>query len=270
MFVKKLALTLALILAFSAAVVAGAQFTGFGRANAVQVETVQSSDPNRQFDVDIVYAYFQDGSYVNVVFNVTHVSDLPISSEGLIEVFETQMYATDSQIGDKVIGWQIGEGLSMEEMMSLTMSLHSFCVTRRYGLMTVSIMFEPFDPVLTEPIYLSLKRIGWITINGSIQSDLLGDEFVKEVKLENFGDGFLYNVLVPTEQLPNIDLYTPWESSNPNSPSLSPSPSPEPIAKPEPQDTAEVPSPAIWVAAVVLVAAVFGVGLGLQIYLLKQ
>lgn len=123
-----------------------AQFADFGRANAVQVETVQSSDPNRQFDVDIVYAYVQGGSYGTAIFNVTRVSDLPISSEGLIEVFEAQIYTTQSQIGDKVIGWQIGEGLSMDELTSFTMSLHLFYVTRRSGLTTVSIMFKPFNP----------------------------------------------------------------------------------------------------------------------------
>lgn len=254
MAVKKSALTITLILAFSAVVVAGAQFIGFGRAN-VQVETVQSSDFNRQFDVDIVYAYVQGGSYGTAIFNVTRVSDLPISSEGLIDVFEAQIYTTQSQIGDKVVGWQIGEGLSMDEMMSFSMSLGSFYVTRRSGLTTVSIMFKPFNPTLTEPIYLSLRRIGWITIDGSIQSDLSGDKLIQQVKLEKYGDGLLYNVLVPAEQLPNIDLYQPWESPDPNSPSPSPSTSPETTATPEPQETAEVPSPAIWTAAVVLIAS---------------
>ena len=132
MSVKKSALTMVLFLAFSTVVVAGAQFIGFGRAE-VQMETVQPSDSTRQFDVDIVYAYFHDGAYVNVVFNVTRVPDLPISSEGLIEVFEAQIYTPHSQIGDKVVGWQIGEGLSMDEMMSFTMSLHSFYVTADLG-----------------------------------------------------------------------------------------------------------------------------------------
>lgn len=247
------------------------QFTGFGRANAVQVETVQSSDPSRQFDVDIVYAYFQGGSYGNVVFNVTRVSDLPISSEGLIEVFEAQIYTTQSQIGDKVIGWQIGEGLSMDEMMSFTMSLHSFYVTRRSGLTTVSIFYEPLNPVLVEPVYLTVRRLGWITVDGdAVESDLSGDELIQRVQLENYGDGFLYNVLVPAEQLPNIDLYQPWKSPDPNSPSPSPSPSPEPTATPEPQETAKVPSPAIWMAAIVLMATVFGAGLGLLFYFKKR
>lgn len=267
--VKKSALTIVLILAFSTVVAAGAQFIGFGRAK-VQMETVQPSDSARQFDVDIVYAYFQDDAYVNVVFNVTRVSDLPISSEGLIEAFEAQIYTPHSQIGDKMVGMQIGEGLSMDEMMSFSMSLGSFHITSRYGLTTVSIMFKPSNPTLTEPIYLSLRRLGCITIDGSIQSDLSGDELIQQVKLEKYEDGFLYNVLVPAEQLPNINLYQPWESPDPNSPLPSPSLSPEPTLTPEPQETAEVPSPAIWVSAVVLMAAVFGVGLGLLIYLIKR
>jgi hypothetical protein len=266
---RRTALTLTLILAFSTLVVTGAQFVEFCRANAVQVQTVQSSDPNRQFNVEVVYAYVQGGSYGNVIFNVTRVSDLPLSSEGMIEVFEAQIYTSGNRIGQKTIGWRIGEGLSMDTMMGFTMSLHSFYVTTRAGLITVSILFEPFNPILVEPVYLSIRRLGWITVDGDlVQSDLSGDELIQQVQLEEFEDGFLYNVLVPAEQLSHIDLYRPWESPDPNSPSPSPSPSPEPTSSPDPQET-EL-SPAIWMAAVALMAAVFSAGLVLLIYLIKR
>lgn len=268
---KKTALVLALIVLFSISVIMGAQLSEYSGVNGVQVQTVQSSDLNRQFNVDVVYAYFQGGSYGNVVFNATRVSDLPPSSEGVIEVFEVQIYAGGSCVGQKTVGWEIGEGLSIDAMMSFTMSLHSFYVTSRTGLTTVSIFYEPLNPVLVEPVHLSVRRLGWITVDGdSIESDLSGDEFILQVQLDEFRGGFLYNVLVPAEQLSNIDLYRPWESPDPNSPSPSPSPSPTPTIGPTPTEEPQQTVPFETIFGVAITAAVFGAGLGLLFYLMKR
>jgi hypothetical protein len=268
---KRTTLALVLAVAFSISAVMGSQSTRFGGVNCLQVQTVQSSDINHQFDVEVVYAYFQGGSYGNVVFNATRVSDLPLSSDGVIEVFEAQIYAGGSFIGQKTVGWRIGEGLSIDAMMSFTMSLHSFYVTGGTGLTTVSVFYEPLNPVLVEPVHLSLTRLGWITVEGdSIESDLSGDEFVQEVQLDEFKGGFLFNVLVPAEQLSNIDLYRPWESPDPNSPSPSPSSSPTPTMEPIPTEEALQTLPFEAIVGVTITLAVFGAGLGLLIYLLKR
>ena len=268
---KRTSLAIVLAVAFSISVVMGSQSTRFGGVNGLQVQTVQSSDLNHQFDVEVVYAYFQDGSYGNVVFNATRVSDLPLSSEGVIEVFEAQIYAGGSLIGQKTVGWRIGEGLSMDAMMSFTMSLHSFYVTGRTGLTTVSIFYEPLNPVLVEPVHLSVKRLGWITVDGnSIESDLSGDEFVQQVQLDEFKSGFLYNVLVPAEQLSNIDLYRPWESPDPNSPSPNPSSSPIPTMEPTPTEETQQTVPFEAIFGVTITVAVIGAGSGLLIFLLKR
>jgi len=260
--IKRTALALALVATFSISIMTRTQLTRFGEANGLQVQTVQSSDLNRQFNVEVVYAYFQGDSYGNVVFNATRVSDLPPSSEGLIEVFETQIYADGNCVGQKTVGWRIGEGLPMETMMSFTMSLHSFYATSKTGLTTVSVFYEPLNPALVEPFHLSVKRMGWITVNGdSVESDLSGDEFIQQVRLDEFKGGFLYNILVPTVQLSNIDLYRPWESPDQNS--LSPTPSSSPT--PESQDAF-----LITLAAVASGASATIVGLGLLFYFKKR
>jgi hypothetical protein len=265
---KKTALALALVAMFSLSIITGAQLTWFSRANGLQVQTVQSSHINREFNVDVVYVYFQEGNYGNVVFNATRISDLPTSSEGVIEVFEAQIYAGENCVGQKTVGWQIGEGLSMETIMGFTMSLHSFFVTSRTGLTTVSVFYEP---VLVEPVHLSVTRLGWITVDGdSIDSDLSGDEFVQDVQLDEFKGGFLFNVLVPAEQLSNIDLYRPWESLDQNSPSPNPSSSPTPTMEPTPTEEALQTLPFEAIVGVTITVAVTGAGLGLLIYLMKR
>jgi hypothetical protein len=152
--------------------------------------------------------------------------------------------------------------------MGFTMSLHSFYVTSRTGLTTVSVFYEP---VLAEPVHLSVTRLGWITVDGdSVESDLSGDEFILQVQLDEFKDGFLYNVLVPAEQLSNIDLYRPWESPDPNSPSPNPSSSPTPTTEPTPTEEAQQTVPLEAIVGASITVAVFSAGLGLLIYLMKR
>jgi hypothetical protein len=263
---KRTASTLTLILALLTLVVTGAQFMECGRANSVQVQTVQSSTLEPQFDVDLVYAYVQGGSYGTFVFNVTRVSDLPLSSESTTEVYKVEIFSDGQLIGSKAVGWSIGKSMSMDIAMSFTMSLHSFYTSKIYGLQRVSIFFEPINPNLVEPISLSIKRLGWITVDGdSVRSNLLGDEVIQQFQLEKFENGFLYNALVPTDQLSQIDLLRPSNSSNLNSTSPSPSPSQKPTSSPEPQN----PEPFPTTLAIASVVSITVIGISLVICFVK-
>jgi len=61
-------------------------------------------------------------------------------------------------------------------------------------------------------ITLSLQRIGWWTVkDGSIStiSSPTSDDVLLHVQLEPFGDGFLYNKLVPENKLTEMDPFDP-------------------------------------------------------------
>lgn len=60
-------------------------------------------------------------------------------------------------------------------------------------------------------ITVSVSRMGWITSNGSSISTTLDakSETLTQVQLEKFGDGFIYNTIVPPQKLSLIDLYNP-------------------------------------------------------------
>jgi len=68
-------------------------------------------------------------------------------------------------------------------------------------------------PTFGEPetIFISVNRLGWITIKGnSTETVVLGEpEVVAEAQLEKFGDGFLYNTIIPEDELSQIDLLNP-------------------------------------------------------------
>ena len=61
-----------------------------------------------------------------------------------------------------------------------------------------------------EILYITILRIGWVTFSGnSTEVTLANNEIVDQTQLEKFGDGFLYNTLVPEDGLSTIDLLRP-------------------------------------------------------------
>ena len=61
-------------------------------------------------------------------------------------------------------------------------------------------------------ISVTAQRIGYVTIsNGSValHRDALNEAAAVTVNLSNYGNGFLYNDLVPESKLQTIDLFHP-------------------------------------------------------------
>jgi hypothetical protein len=119
-----------------------------------------------------------------------------------------------------------------------------------------------------DTVTVNIRILGWITINGdsiSTTTNAANTNNILEIQLQKFENGFLYNVLVPTDQLSQIDLLQPLNSSNLNSPSPSPSPSQEPTSSSEPP-----PEPFPTTLVVALMASVAVASAGLLVYLRKR
>ena len=58
-----------------------------------------------------------------------------------------------------------------------------------------------------ETMFVSVSLLGWIALRGnSTDTIILGEpEVVAEAQLEKFGDGFLYNTLIPEDELSEFD-----------------------------------------------------------------
>jgi hypothetical protein len=66
---------------------------------------------------------------------------------------------------------------------------------------------------LAEPISIKLVRLGSINVDGNItETNLSNNTTIKRVELEVYQEGFLYNTLLPQEELPKIDPFHPLES----------------------------------------------------------
>ncbi|PVX25595.1 MAG: hypothetical protein CW691_04140 [Candidatus Bathyarchaeum sp.] len=61
-----------------------------------------------------------------------------------------------------------------------------------------------------ETLFLSIRRVGWVTFtSNSTIVTLANNEVVEQIQLEKFGEGFLYNDLFAEEELSTIDLTCP-------------------------------------------------------------
>jgi hypothetical protein len=89
------------------------------------------------------------------------------------------------------------------------------------GSETASIGCSSVVPALreAETVTISVYRIGWVTFSGdSAVVTLANKELITEVQLEKYGEeGWLYNNLIPDDELATVDLLrpVPFEELNP-------------------------------------------------------
>jgi hypothetical protein len=65
-----------------------------------------------------------------------------------------------------------------------------------------------------ETIFASVNLLGWVALRGNSTDTVILEEpeVVAEAQLEKFGDGFLYNTLIPEDDLSDFDPLNPlWE-----------------------------------------------------------
>ena len=201
------------------------------------------SSVSHMFDVYLVYAYagkinVTEHSHfgmnvhsaniypVFIVMNYTYLG-IP-DNEPYDAKFEGYLVKLVSDTGVSA-SYTAYEGLELNQSSSVmpampnadTVSLHNMTVPESFsGLrITDSTSFTSGSSSLGlwsngEPstITLTLQRVGWWTAkNGSVSTitNLESDEVLLQVQLEVFGDGFLYNKLVPEDKLGQADLFDP-------------------------------------------------------------
>jgi hypothetical protein len=260
--VRIAALALIAIISFST-VFAGAQRISIGE-ELVSVQTAESVASKNLFNVDLLYAYVQpNASSAVAVLKFTSISNVTLPSDsGITEVYTIQVFSRGNVVGTKgAIGCTIGESINGSFLMDLAMSFGHFSGSQGGGLRYCEVFYEPLNPTLAELISISVIRLGWITVDGnSTQTNLLHNETITHVELSKYQNGFLYNTLLPQEQLPQIDLFSPLKSFNATSPT------PTPTSSPTHQQAEPFPT-ALVVASVVLVAVI---GIGLLVYFKKR
>jgi hypothetical protein len=60
-----------------------------------------------------------------------------------------------------------------------------------------------------DTIFITVRRLGWITFSENSTVVTRSDEIVAQMQLDKFGKGFLYNAFIPTDKLSQIDPNLP-------------------------------------------------------------
>jgi hypothetical protein len=192
--------------------------------------------PEPLFGVDVTYGYAEsrntadlseDGRVFKVVLNFTLISEVDLC-DAVYEVHQIEVYSDEGSIGNltKAQGIMFNHSTStLRQGMSL-----NFDQFAEYGEvssgasgswpvnMSVLLFFlgekTSCVPDFGEPetVFVRVSRLGLVTLkDGSSEVAVLSEpEVVAEAQLEKFGDGFLYNTIIPEEQLPEIDPFNPF------------------------------------------------------------
>jgi len=176
------------------------------------------------FEFDVLYAYVH--SYVSggvhglsdyLVFNITFISDAETdSSDTIVDTYLVEICSGEEVIGRGAFGFASND-LSLRELLGITVGLpakHSGAHPTSYGTWIANKSYfrknsvPIFNSTDTGIISVRIQRIDWLsTTSTSTNSHSL--TLVKQVQLEKFGNGFIYNTLVPEDQLSQIDLFNP-------------------------------------------------------------
>lgn len=187
-------------------------------------QLVQSPESGSHFDFDLVYAYVH--SYVSgdvhglsdyLVFNITFVCDMDTnSSNTIIDTYLVEICSGEKAIGRGAFGFASND-LSIRELLGITIGLpatHSGARPSSSGSWTANLSYlrtnsiPIFSPTDIGIISVRIQRIDWLS-TASTSNNPHSLTLVKQVQLEKFGKGFLYNILVPEDQLSQIDPFSP-------------------------------------------------------------
>ena len=197
------------------------------------------------FDVNVVYAYmerknitvsesdFLSASFANdtieittinrvMCINFTRLSEEVVPCDARIEVYLIKVYSDEGFIGNL----QRYEGIIYNKDLTgvhLETDLMKFfggrplsgggSITNKWDIGQSLIGSSSgggntWVPTFGDPetIYISVNRLGWVTINGNSNETIIlsEPEVVAEAQLEKYRDGFLYNTIIPEDKLANI------------------------------------------------------------------
>jgi hypothetical protein len=148
------------------------------------------------------------GTNINSSFNVSSLLDFHFKRD---EWFDTEVFNPMTDGGGGGLArpnWASGVSVLWPAGGSGTGTLGGSSTYR-----TVSALRE------AETITMSLYRIGWVTFSGdSTEVTRANRELVCQIQLEKYGEeGWLYNNLVPEDELATVDLLrpVPFEELNP-------------------------------------------------------
>ena len=175
-----------------------------------------SGEPNNLSMVQMVYT---------IAFNATPNFDLQtVASDAIFENYQVEILSDKGSIGNVTFGVYANCNSSepyqnfhfyRDQWFDANFTKDGFVTYWRED--GTSITFKTgagldWNKSLGEPekLFISVRRQGWVILNNNSTTAYLADpEPILQIQLEKFGDGFLYNNLIPENELSQIDPFIP-------------------------------------------------------------
>ncbi len=197
------------------------------------------------FDMNIPYVYIGFGNSSNlgvggrdfcIVFNATsNVNENDDLPDAAIEYFQIQIYSNHGQIESltEYTGTAYNSSFTPQTFNSFIFNRDQWFDTRASGggggifrfnwtanqsqlnMLTGSTNSQP-NYQDAETIFIDVRRIGTIIFSGnSTIASIANAESIEHLELQKYENGFLYNTLVPADQLAQMDPLKPTFGEQP-------------------------------------------------------
>ncbi len=174
------------------------------------------------FNTNITYANASTNFvFAEVDINLTRIPDQSIPVDGVTDFYKVELISNSRVIGSNIRGCTIGAGLSMGNLMGLSMTYGHIGTSAIKGNQTMAkwdIWYDPTNPTFVEPLTIRLSTVGWAIVNDndtSIDLNLNSNQEVQEIHLTKSDNSYTYGK--PTQN----DILTSVTPTPPTSPSTS-------------------------------------------------
>ena len=173
------------------------------------------------FNATITYANASTNYvFAEVDINLTRIPDQSIPVDGVTDFYKVELISNGKVIGSNIRGCTIGQGLTMGNLMGLSMTyghIGTSAVKSNQTMAKWDIWYDPTNPTFVEPLTIRLSTVGWAIVNDNDTSINLNlNQEVQEVHLTRSDNSYTYGK--PTQNVVPTSV-TP-------APTASPSPSP--------------------------------------------
>ncbi|MCW4010939.1 MAG: hypothetical protein NWF05_10020 [Candidatus Bathyarchaeota archaeon] len=175
--------------------------------STIKIDAVADSTADAQIDYFQMQIYSDAGPIENTTysFGTNRTSNFDISPYTLM-----MNNLIESNISSGVGTFWFGSAYSYNEP---SLSVHSGSSSGQRPLEASNSSAEVTQVRNLEnaqTVYIDIRRLGSVTFNGNYSViTLASSEVLQHIELQKFGDGFLYNTLLPEDQWSQIDLLKP-------------------------------------------------------------
>ena len=170
------------------------------------------------FNANITYANASTNYvFAEVDINLTRIPNQSIPVDGVTDFYKVELISNGKVIGSNIRGCTIGAGLSMDNLMGLSMTYGHIGTSTVKGNQTMAkwdIWYDPTNPTFVEPLTIRLSRVGWAIVNDNDTSINLNlNQEVQEVHLTKSDNSYTYGKPTQNDSLTSV---TPAPTTSPS------------------------------------------------------